>query len=218
MNQGNMYVNFEFFLFGLLTNASLTTLAKILIGRLRPNFLSMCGPKLDPYAVLCDRLGKKYLIPGVDFECASNFRELDESRRSFPSGHSSSTFYTMIFLILYANKFWTKRELGLLVQLFQVVCFGLAVFVALSRILDNMHHVTDVLAGSVLGILVAIFTFYYLRLFYARHNYTTKFDELAPPTNTPKDVAEVETFVDEPQQQPNKATINLPSMEIRYDL
>lgn len=195
-------------MFGLLTNATLTMLAKTLIGRLRPNFLSICKASQDPYESLCDRMGAKYLVPGIDFKCSSESNELAESRRSFPSGHSSSSFYTFLFLILFVNRFWTKRELGLFPQFVQVLFFGLAVFIAFTRIIDNMHHVTDVLAGSLLGIVVALFTFHYLEMFYLKHNYRAKYEI----------INEMETFLEDQETDNNKATINLPSMEIRYDI
>lgn len=213
-----MFVNFEYFLFGLTANAGLTLLGKIVIGRLRPNFLAVCNPLKDPYVAICGS-GKTFLIPGVDFECAPtvNPSELAESRRSFPSGHSSSTFYTMIFLILYINKFWNKRETGLIGQFFQVIFFGFAIFVALSRILDNMHHPTDVLSGTLLGIIVATFTFYYLEVFYRQHNYRSKYELKTRRYQ----LAESDDFDDSYRMKNQQHVINMPTraaQEIKYDL
>ena len=63
-------------------------------------------------------------------------------------------------------------------QLFQFLLFALAAFTCLSRVTDNKHHPTDVLSGAILGTSVAIFTFYYLTLFYKRYNFKNKYDSV----------------------------------------
>lgn len=62
--------------------------------------------------------------------------------------------------------------MGVTSKLVQLILLMIATFVALSRIMDNKHHPTDVMAGTVMGILLAIITYYYL------------FDQLKPKTQT----------------------------------
>eukprot|EP01105_Mastigella_eilhardi_P021609 TRINITY_DN5248_c0_g1_i2.p1 TRINITY_DN5248_c0_g1~~TRINITY_DN5248_c0_g1_i2.p1 ORF type:complete len:179 (-),score=35.89 TRINITY_DN5248_c0_g1_i2:166-702(-) len=82
-----------------------------------------------------------------------------EGRLSFPSGHSSISFAGMLYLSLYlagklrvfvhnSGEYWKLL----------IVCFpqAVAVFVAISRTRDYWHDFTDVLAGSVIGCVVAI--------------------------------------------------------------
>lgn len=64
----------------------------------------------------------------------------------------------------------------------QVIFLGTAVFVALSRVLDNKHHPTDVLAGSTIGIVISTVTGYYLNLFFKRFAYRNKYDLVSPGT------------------------------------
>ncbi|RNA07950.1 phosphatidate phosphatase [Brachionus plicatilis] len=176
---GNLLINFGAYSFGLLCNLIITLIGKKTIGRLRPNFLSVCKPSINPYKELCNTqvTGRTFLIPGFHFDCLEiDMNKINESRKSFPSGHSSSSFYAMIFLILYVHKFWNKRNLGFVPQFFQFLMFTTAWYVALSRVTDNKHHPTDVLAGSILGTLLAGFTFYYLNLFYRRYNFRLKYD------------------------------------------
>lgn len=199
----------EFFFFGLLTDVILTFLPKVIIGRLRPHFLSLCKPKQDPF-VICSRVGaKKFLVPGVDFECATPNADLIDARRSFPSGHASSTFYAMLFLVFYVHKFWTKRELTLLTGLFQAIFFGIAMMTAMSRVSDNMHHFTDVIAGAVLGLFVAIGTVQLVRMFFAGREKSSL--SLARQQRD-RDDAEAEDFVE------RQKGINLPPIEIKYDI
>jgi undecaprenyl-diphosphatase len=62
---------------------------------------------------------------------------------SFPSGHSATSFACATVLAAYAPR-W------------RVVFFVLAALIALSRVYNGMHYPTDVLAGSVLGVLVGL--------------------------------------------------------------
>ena len=160
---GDQCVLIGYFLFGLLSTNLITNCGKLIIGRLRPNFLSVCKPNINPYTNLC--LNKAYLIPDIDFQCLQlNLKDLQDARKSFPSGHSSLSFYSMIFLVLIFNHICVNsRMIGvLLVRLFQVGFVSSAFMVALSRVTDNKHHPTDVLSGSIIGIVCALVTYWCL--------------------------------------------------------
>ena len=62
---------------------------------------------------------------------------------SFPSGHATTAFATAVLLTL-----WYPRAAGL--------CISLAVLVGLSRIMLLSHFPSDVLAGALLGTVVAL--------------------------------------------------------------
>lgn len=65
-------------------------------------------------------------------------------RTSFPSGHTSTVFTTAMMLHEMYGSPWMDA-LG----------FGLASYTGWSRIVANRHHVSDVLFGATLGIIVA---------------------------------------------------------------
>jgi undecaprenyl-diphosphatase len=65
------------------------------------------------------------------------------STQSFPSGHSATAFACATVLASLAPR-W------------RVPFFVLAALIALSRLYNGVHYPTDVLAGSVLGILVGL--------------------------------------------------------------
>lgn len=62
---------------------------------------------------------------------------------SFPSGH------TAFFTALGVSLFWEHKRLGV------AVCF-LALVIGLARVMSGIHFISDVLAGFLLGIIVAV--------------------------------------------------------------
>ena len=195
---GNIVINYTHYLIGLLINSNLTLIGKKTVGRLRPNFLDVCKPNTNPYSICRMNSANTYLRVDVDFKCtALKQHEVIESRLSFPSGHASTIFYMAIFLILFIHRKWNRRSISALAQFFQFSLFGLGIFVGLSRIVDNKHHPTDVLAGTILGTLVAFSHFYYLNLFYKRYNYKNKYNVVNTGDDHNKDLANVESQVKE---------------------
>lgn len=47
----NIYISYGFFLIGFLLTQIVTLIGKKTIGRLRPNFLDVCIPEINPYGV-----------------------------------------------------------------------------------------------------------------------------------------------------------------------
>ena len=67
---------------------------------------------------------------------------------SFPSGHTSAAFATAVILFM-----GLPKRIG-------IPAMVLAVFMGLSRLYVGVHFPTDVLAGALIGILAAMFTWY----------------------------------------------------------
>lgn len=61
---------------------------------------------------------------------------------SFPSGHASSAFFAAVILSGWVDVGWTSTF------------FVFAVIIALSRVVVRIHHVSDILVGSVGGALL----------------------------------------------------------------
>ncbi len=70
---------------------------------------------------------------------------------SFPSGHTAAAFAVFFGLALMIRSKWI-----------QVLCFILALGVAVSRIYLSQHFLMDVVAGSVLGVLSAWVAWWWL--------------------------------------------------------
>jgi membrane-associated phospholipid phosphatase len=71
------------------------------------------------------------------------------SNSSFPSGHSSSifTFVTILLLLFYVD--------GKTSRVIKIFAYSFATLVAFSRLILRAHYLSDVIAGSLLGIICA---------------------------------------------------------------
>ncbi|POM58803.1 Phosphatidic acid phosphatase [Phytophthora palmivora] len=137
----------------------LTQFTKNITGRFRPSFYDMCKWNHD---VVWD---------GVTNLCTDSAGE-KEGRKSFPSGHASFAWASMLVLTLYllgrsrlncenrsnSTLRGGKKSLMLFMCCAPVI---LAAWISITRCIDNWHHYSDILAGSVIGAVSAIFAFNY---------------------------------------------------------
>jgi|EP00979_Chaetoceros_neogracilis_P000202 membrane-associated phospholipid phosphatase len=126
----------------------ITSFVKLYAGYFRPNFYNYCQ------------------FSGEDMACSSD--RLDP-RKSFPSGHASMSFCSMTLLTLFFfGKIGLHRKVGesgdqasLMKKRFLSALSGcpmfFAVFIAASRVHDDMHHPADVVGGALIGIACANF-------------------------------------------------------------
>jgi membrane-associated phospholipid phosphatase len=133
-----------------------TEVLKNSVGRLRPDFQ---GRVLRYDA--CRNEGNTG-IRCSDFEAASieDSEGIVDGRKSFPSGHASTSFATATYatLVLGGKYVWgstattTSRAIAIPVQ---VGLLGVATWVSHSRVDDGRHNPTDVLAGGLIGTVLA---------------------------------------------------------------
>ncbi|XP_075903931.1 phospholipid phosphatase 3-like [Nelusetta ayraudi] len=177
-----LYKELGCFLFGCCVGQSLTNVAKLSVGRLRPHFLSVCGVS---YASL-------NCTPGT-YVAAVNCRQRDhrleeEARKSFFSGHASFAMYTMLYLAFYLQARLTWRGARLLRPALQFFLVLLAVYTGLTRISDYRHHPSDVLAGYVQGALTAYWVAFHISSMFRSQRSDESFkdalDRTLPPHQT----------------------------------
>jgi len=133
------------FMVGVGTTSVITHALKLYVGRLRPNFYALCN------------------FDTAMLECTASASEQTRSRLSFPSGHASGSFYSMTFLTLFflgrlglgSNPHQNKVKI-----LLSLLPLLLATWVSTSRIVDNWHHPSDVIAGISLGAVCAIISYH----------------------------------------------------------
>lgn len=136
----------------LLLTLFITDLVKNAVGRPRPDLIARCKPeKGTPEHQL------------VTFEVCTedDHHVLHDGWRSFPSGHSSFSFsglgYLSLFLAGQLHVFRPRTDLARV--LFALAPLLGAVLIAISRCEDYRHDVYDVTTGSLLGLLVAYYTY-----------------------------------------------------------
>lgn len=144
-------------------NAGVTEIAKVSVGRLRPDFQARARRYLcqtgDADGVDCTDVR-----PLAESDAKAE-EILTDGRKSFFSGHSSFGLAVSTYAALVIGGRWvwsddttpTGRALGILLQS-AVVASGL--FITGSRLDDGRHHVTDVLVGGALGFGLANFAYW----------------------------------------------------------
>lgn len=119
------------FLVAIGSTEALTQIVKHFVKRRRPNFYALCQL--------------------VETAC-TNQHTIKEAQLSFPSGHSSLSMCACVFLYLYGRYQWNYPP--------SLICILLySVFVGCTRLVDHWHHHSDVLAGWILGSVIAVVVF-----------------------------------------------------------
>ncbi|KAF8562265.1 hypothetical protein P879_11026 [Paragonimus westermani] len=148
--------------FGYVATILITDVGKVAVGRLRPHFFDACGP------VPVETTSLGYVSV---YRCQKNPEKPFDLMKSFPSGHSSTAIYSAVFLFVYLQLRQPSWCIPAVRVAFQTVFLALGVLTCVTRITDNKHHQTDVLAGAILGFLVALSApFYMCHLFPSQPN------------------------------------------------
>ncbi|KAK2752538.1 hypothetical protein FQN55_006651 [Onygenales sp. PD_40] len=114
-------------------------------GKPRPDIIARCKPE--------GRALGRFELATYDM-CTGDKHILKDGFRSFPSGHSSSSFAGLFYLSLYlAGKLHVMDSRGEVWKTFIVMAPTLgAGLIAVTRIMDARHHPFDVISGSLLGV------------------------------------------------------------------
>lgn len=135
---------------------TVTTIIKVCVGRPRPDLIDRCQPlpgshNAEPYGLVTDHI----CSVGVDD------KTLRDGFRSFPSGHASTSFAGLTYLSLYlAGKLHLFDRRGHAVTAWLCATPLLAAtLIAVSRTMDYRHHATDVIAGALLGLTIAYWSY-----------------------------------------------------------
>ncbi|KAG5882436.1 hypothetical protein JTB14_025242 [Gonioctena quinquepunctata] len=124
-------------------NGVFTSTLKVNIGRPRPNFFLRCFP--DGYGTNLD-------------ECTGEYQGLMDGRKSFPSGHASFAFTSMVYLTLHLRKLVDLKKprflRGIIIFLMFMPILS-AMLIAVSRVTDYHHHFSDIIGGAILGSTIA---------------------------------------------------------------
>lgn len=142
------------FVLGLGVVMFVTDAMKLLVSEPRPHFLDTCRPDA---ARNCSSATEWI----DDFSC-TNQRDspwaVRDSMRSFPSGHTSISVFTALFVMVFLRRRMLPNVTLLLVPWLQGLFLLWALTCSLTRITDHRHHWWDVMAGAVVGVASALYT------------------------------------------------------------
>ncbi|XP_046546101.1 phospholipid phosphatase 1-like [Haliotis rubra] len=136
------------FLFGGALTFAVTDIGKYSIGRLRPHFIFVCHP--DLITACAEGYIQNYTCEGSDKQAIS------EARLSFPSGHSSISFFGMTYFAVFLYARLPKSSPRLLKPFAMALVLSVAFYISLSRVFDYWHHPGDVIFGSLLGASIGV--------------------------------------------------------------
>ncbi|CAF0726503.1 unnamed protein product [Didymodactylos carnosus] len=139
------------FIFGALSTTIITDILKIMSGRLRPYFLTLCNPDQKS----CNGMG----LTDADFVCLSKNMTavMREARLSFPSLHASLSMYSAIFLAIYLHRGVTIERVRIVKPFLILSLITLSIVCGVVRLASNHNHWEDVFVGFALGSIIAIY-------------------------------------------------------------
>lgn len=152
------------FLESVALNAGATEIGKVFAGRLRPDFQDrlrrhLCHTGEPPEELTCAD------TPPLADTPEESLDELNDGRKSFPSGHASFGVNLATYTTLAIGGRWVwgpdttplTRGVGIAVQTMTMTA---GLLVAGTRVDDGRHHASDVLVGAALGFGLANFSYW----------------------------------------------------------
>ncbi|OLL24384.1 Diacylglycerol pyrophosphate phosphatase 1 [Neolecta irregularis DAH-3] len=198
---------------------TITAIFKNTVGRPRPDFIARCLPNQLTNPI-------SFGLATSDICTQTNHAILKDGFRSFPSGHSSSSWAGEGFLFFFlAGKIRLLDQRGYVYKTFiLLVPLMAASLCAISRSMDYRHHAFDVIVGSAIGALMAWLSYrqYYPSLVhthYAGRAYRFLEDEFERtegsflPLHKPK--AEEERLNSQEDREMNSHPVMLEDLESR---
>ncbi|KAJ6095579.1 hypothetical protein N7486_006325 [Penicillium sp. IBT 16267x] len=132
----------------------ITQVLKNACGKPRPDLIDRCQPRDGSQDMLPYGLSNSTI-------CTGEASLIKDGFRSWPSGHSSSSFAGLFYTSLWlGGKFHIMDNRGETWKtLLVTIPILAATLVAVSRIMDARHHPFDVITGSLLGVICAIVSY-----------------------------------------------------------
>jgi len=167
-------------LYSLILSALFQVIIKMLVGGFRPYFLEVCQPDISLAAghnvTHLNGVGFHQIMYTADICTNPNKGAIKTAMTSFPSGHATTAFAGFVFLFLWMNaklKVWSNHRASFYwLALIMAPLLG-AVLMACALSINQNHHWYDILAGSVIGTVMAFASYRicYAAIFDWRYNH-----------------------------------------------
>ncbi|XP_036907251.1 phospholipid phosphatase-related protein type 5 isoform X2 [Sturnira hondurensis] len=138
--------------FGLFATDIFVNAGQVVTGNLAPHFLALCKPNYT--ALGCQQLTQ--FISGAE-ACTGNPDLITRARKTFPSKEAALSVYAAMYLTMYITHTIKAKGTRLAKP---VLCLGLmclAFLTGLNRVAEYRNHWSDVIAGFLVGISIAVF-------------------------------------------------------------
>ena len=148
--------------YSLATGTLFQVVLKKTIGGLRPHFLSVCEPVIpENYETVGH--GFQNIMFHVSEICTGDQDKIDNAIESFPSGHSNIAVaglgYLAIYLFAHLRIQSLRRRASYWKMGFVFLPVLLATYLTSTLVLGYHHHGYDVIFGSLIGIVMAFFSY-----------------------------------------------------------
>lgn len=125
---------------------------KNLSGVQRPYFFNVCIPDLAESCIKGSFVDSNYTCQNENVSS----KLILESEKSFPSGHASVAVYSCIFFMWYMKMKFNKHKI--LLCFVNLICLIWIAICCVTRVTDNWHHTSDVIAGMIIAIPFVIYS------------------------------------------------------------
>jgi diacylglycerol diphosphate phosphatase / phosphatidate phosphatase len=150
-------------LYAVIIGTLFQVIVKQIVGGFRPFFLDVCKPDISLASTNnqtgLNGVGFKQIMYTAEICTNPNKNSLKNAMTSFPSGHSTAGFAGYGFLFLWVNaklKVWSDHRPAFWKLAITFVPILAAFLIACSLSIDQAHNWYDIVAGSLLGIILAI--------------------------------------------------------------
>ncbi|XP_052657793.1 phospholipid phosphatase-related protein type 5 isoform X4 [Harpia harpyja] len=138
--------------FGLFATDIFVNAGQVVTGNLAPHFLALCKPNYT--ALGCKQYTQ--FISSIH-ACTGNPDLIMKARKTFPSKEAALSVYAAMYLAMYITNTVKARGTRLAKP---VLCLGLmclAFLTGINRVAEYRNHWSDVIAGFIIGISIAVF-------------------------------------------------------------
>ncbi|XP_021260302.1 phospholipid phosphatase-related protein type 5 isoform X3 [Numida meleagris] len=138
--------------FGLFATDIFVNAGQVVTGNLAPHFLALCKPN---YTALGCKQYTQFISSA--HACTGNPDLIMKARKTFPSKEAALSIYAAMYLAMYITSTVKARGTRLAKP---VLCLGLmclAFLTGINRVAEYRNHWSDVIAGFIIGISIAVF-------------------------------------------------------------
>lgn len=161
----------------LLVTSIITNIIKCITSSLRPDFYDQCNYQYFSTNYTLYLNLTSYGAQGNINLCSASYDNIIDSQKSFPSGHASLSFASMMFTSLLINFYFDDKKIikfGSEIlfidkkkyindfNMCKLLCFIPFIFstwISITRVQDNKHHIQDVITGALIGSIVCYLIF-----------------------------------------------------------